>query len=350
MTIPARTPAFRWGLIGPGKIAGQFAGALKVVENSNLHAIAGRNGPRSEAFARCHGVPLCYDNHSELLNDPDIDAVYIATPHRFHFELARDCLLAGKPVLCEKPLAVNMHEARELIELSRRHGVFLMEGLWTRFLPIYDEVNQWLVAGKIGEVTSITSTFGFTFPRKLDDRLLNPDLAGGALLDLGVYNLAMSQWVFGTQPVSHSIDGQLGETGVDEHSAVSLMYSGGRCSKFEISMIKQLDNDLVIQGSGGYIRVDAMFWSATRATLVQRGTSNSALFSTSITRELRGNGLEYEIEAAQRCIKEGSIECSTMSHAHTLETMKLMDALRQDIGLSYDFEHSGMGQVLSEES
>ena len=200
--ITNSSSALRWGIIGPGRIARQFAGALQVVDNSCLQAIVGRNKSKAERFARDHGAAIFYDNHIALLNDPDIDAVYIATPHRSHYVLARDCLLAGKPVLCEKPMTVNAREARQLIALSRQNDVFLMEALWTRFLPIYEEVSQWLVAGRIGKVNSITSSFGLVFPRKPQDRLLNKDLAGGALLDLGVYNLAMSQWVFGEQPLS----------------------------------------------------------------------------------------------------------------------------------------------------
>jgi predicted dehydrogenase len=338
MTPFSTIAAFRWGLIGPGKIAGQFAGAIEVIEDSRLLAVVGRDRSRAETFCQGHGVPRCYDTHLELLSDPDIDAIYIATPHRFHFDLARDCLLAGKPVLCEKPLTVNARESLELIELSRRHGVFLMEALWTRFLPIYDDINQWVLAGKIGEPTSITSSFGFAFPRNLGGRLFNPELAGGALLDLGVYNLAMSQWVFGSQPVSHVVEGYLGQSGVDECAVATLMYSHSRSSQFEISMIKELSNDLIIHGTGGHIRVHPMFWSATRATLFQEGKSTAAPLSTSVTREFRGTGLEYEIEAAQCCIRSGAIECSAISHADTLKTMQLMDALRHDMGLSYAFE------------
>ena len=300
--------------------------------------MASRDKIRAERFASDHGAVVAYGNYEALIADPAIDGIYIATPHRFHYEQARGCILAGKPVLCEKPLTVNARESLELIELSRRHGVFLMEALWTRFLPIYDEINQWLVAGKIGEVTSITSSFGFSFPRNLDDRLLNPDLAGGALLDLGVYNLAMSQWVFGTQPVSHTIDGYLGQTNVDECGVATLIYSHGRSSQFEISMIEELPNDLTIHGSSGHIHVHPMFWSATSATLFQRGKSTGAPLSTSITREFRATGLEYEIEAAQRCIRTGAIESSVIPHADTLKTMQLMDALRHDMGLSYAFE------------
>ena len=329
-------PVFRWGLIGPGRIAGQFARALNAIENSCLQAVAGRNRRRTEKFAREHGVATCYEDYRELLDDPLIDAIYIAAPHRFHHELTRDCLLAGKPTLCEKPLTVNAREAGELIELSRNSGVFLMEALWTRFLPIYEDVSQWLVAGKIGEVTSISSSFGFKFPRDTSDRLLNHDLAGGVLLDMGVYNLSMSQWVFGGQPVKHTVDAFIGDTGVDEYSDTILEYPDGRCSRFSNSMVRQLSNDLIIHGSGGHIQIHPMFWSATRATLVAGGNNKGV--SVSSVREFRATGMEYEIEAAQQCIRRGLTECPTISHDNTLETMQLMDALRRDMGLSYRFE------------
>jgi len=328
----------RWGIIGPGRIAGEFARALQVVEDSCLHAVVGRNKPKAEKFARDQGAALSYDSHNALLDNPDIDAIYIATPHRYHYELARDCLLAGKPVLCEKPLTVNARESQSLIELSQEHGVFLMEAMWTRFLPIYEDISQWLVSGKIGNVQSITSSFGFDFPRDPHDRLLNHELAGGALLDLGVYNLAMSQWVFGVQPIRHAIDGSIGETGVDEHNEIALGYCNGRTSTFSISLKNQLDNDFIIQGDSGYIRVHPMFWNATAATLVVRDEKRCSPRSTTITRELRATGLEYEIEAAARCIRSGLTECPGMPHSNTLGTMQLMDSLRCDMGLTYAFE------------
>lgn len=328
----------RWGIIGPGKIAEEFAQALQVVEDSCLHAVGGRNKPRAKKFAHDHGAAHSYDSHYALLDNSDIDAIYIATPHRYHYELARDCLLAGKPVLCEKPMTVNARETQSLIALSREHDVFLMEALWTRFLPIYEDISQWLVSGKIGNVQSITSSFGFVCPRDPHDRLLSHDMAGGALLDLGVYNLAMSQWVFGVQPIRHAIDGNIGETGVDEHDEIALGYCNGRTSTFSISLKKQLDNDFIIQGDSGYIRIHPMFWSATGATLVVRDKNRGSPRSTTITRELRATGLEYEIEAAARCIRSGLTECPDMPHSNTLETMQLMDSLRLDMGLTYAFE------------
>jgi predicted dehydrogenase len=328
----------RWGIIGPGKIAGEFAQALQVVEDAHLHAVAGRNKAKAAKFAHDHGARLSYDSHYALLDNPDIDAVYIATPHRYHYQMARDCLLAGKPLLCEKPLTVNSREALSLIELSQKQGVFLMEALWTRFLPVYEDISQWLLSGKIGEVQRITSSFGFVFPRDPQDRLLSHELAGGALLDLGVYNLAMSQWVFGIQPTAHTIKGYIGDTGVDEHNEITLDYSRGRQSTFTVSLQAQSENDFTIHGERGCIRVHPMFWNATQATLFVRDRSITSPRSTTIHRPLRATGLEYEIEAAARCIRTGLAECPAMPHRDTLATMQLMDSLRSDMGLTYAFE------------
>lgn len=333
--LPA-TPYFRWGLIGPGRIAGQFAAALAAVDSSCLQGVVGRNKHKTHGFARKYGARSCHAALPGLLEDPEIDAVYIATPHRYHFELARDCLLAGKAVLCEKPLTVNASEAQQLIELSGRTGVFLMEALWTRFLPIYDQVRQWLVAGQIGSVSSINSSFGFVAPRKPHDRLLDHAMAGGALLDLGIYNLSMSQWVFGVEPTSHAIAGYLGETRVDEHNEVTLSYGDGRSSKFVCSLTRQLANDFTIHGTSGSIRIHEMFWGATQASLLTGLRSGSRALT--ICRPFRATGLEYEIEAAQRCIRTGMIECPDIPHNSTLSTMRLMDTLRHDLGLVYDFE------------
>jgi predicted dehydrogenase len=338
MNAISTTSTLRWGLIGPGNIAEQFAEALTVIPGSRLHAVAGRSKHKAEQFAQDHGVEFYYDSHLALLDDSSVDAVYIATPHRYHFEQARDCLLAGKSVLCEKPMCVNAREAHELIELSRTNGVFLMEALWTRFLPIYEVVNQWLASGKIGTVTSVNSSFGFAIGGNRSGRLFDPALAGGALLDMGVYNISMSQWVFGSNPVGHSIEGVIGGTGVDEHSKTRLKYSGDRWSIFENSLTHKLDNALTIYGTQGRIRLDTMFWSATRATLTPFKSDSVSSPPVSAVRNFRATGLEYQIESAQRCIQSGLIECPEISHANTLDTMKVMDALRNDLGLIYEFE------------
>jgi len=329
---------FRWGIIGPGRIAEQFARGLTVIDGACLYAVASSSKQRAQTFALDHGAPVSYDSYQALYDDPNIDAIYIATPHRFHFQQARECLLAGKPVLCEKPLTVNATEAQELITLSKSTGVFLMEAMWTRYLPIYQQVKAWLDAGKIGSVTKVSSSFGFEFPRNYEDRVLNHELAGGALLDLGIYNLSLSQWIFSDQPTRFSIKGFLGGTHVDEHDEVLLNYSNGRTSDFVISLNKQLSNNLIIKGNAGKIEIDALFANSKKATLTIDRTSTTPKEVICVTEEFRATGFEYETEEAVQCIQQGLIESPRMPHKDTLAIMKLMDQLRKSIGLTYSFE------------
>jgi predicted dehydrogenase len=303
-----------------------------MVEGAVLHAVASRNADRSKAFAQEFHAARAYDSYEALVSDPEIDAVYVATPHRFHCENAMLCLDADKPVLCEKPLTVNAAQAKDLVEKARTKGLFLMEGLWTRYFPIYHQVRQWLDRGEIGQVRLLTSTFGYETPRDLQDRLLNPDLAGGALLDIGVYNIAISQWVYGKNPQSFTAQSYLGETGVDELTTVNLHYDDGAASQFTCSFRVQTTNDFWIYGTEGHIRIHQMFWDTTRATLVASGRE------LTVTRPFRGTGFEYEIEEAVRCIRQGKLESPAMPHAHTLANMELMDGIRAQIGLRYSFE------------
>lgn len=323
---------FRWGLIGPGRIAHNFARGLAVVSDSRLEAVASRDPARGAEFAAQYGGARVHASYQALIADPAVDAIYIATPHSFHAETIRACLEAGKPVLCEKPLTVNAAQADALFALARARGVFLMEALWTRFLPVYSEVRAWLEAGRIGEVRLLASSFGFKAPRNMEDRLLNPQLAGGALLDIGVYNLSISQWVLGRNPESFSATGYVGETGVDEQLAATLDYGHGLMSQFHCTIRTDTANDFHIYGSEGSIRIHPMFWGATTATL------RNAAEETTLERPHRASGFEYQIEEAQRCIRAGLLESSTIPHADTLATIKLMDALRGHMGQRYPFE------------
>lgn len=323
---------FNWGIIGPGRIAHNFAKGINVIEDANLYAIASRNKQRAEEFAKVYNSNKIYTDYSELINDPAVDAVYIATPHRFHFDQVLLALNAGKPVLCEKPITVNARELQELIETATENKVFLMEALWTRYLPIYKKVKDWLDNGEIGEVKLINSTFGYVFPRDLDDRQLNHELAGGALLDLGVYQVAMSQWVMGKDPNTFSVNAYLGKTNVDEFTAVMLEYDNGVTSQFSCNFISKNENDFIIYGTRGHIRIHEMFWGATKATLYTE--------SKTITENcpFRATGFEYQTEEAINCIRNNKLESSIMPLDQSLENMKLMDKIRSAIGLKYSFE------------
>lgn len=323
---------FKWGVVGPGRIAQQFAEGLKVLEDAALYAVASTNADRAAAFAGKYGGEKTYSSYEALVSDPQVEAVYIATPHRYHFEQAMLCLNAGKPVLCEKPLTVNAAETRQLIETSRAKKVFLMEALWTRCLPIYTQIREWLEAGVIGEVKLLTSSFGFAVPKTPDDRWLSPELAGGTLLDMGIYPISVSQWVTGQEPTTFSVQANLGSTGVDELTAVMLKYPNGVVSQFNSNFLVKNQNDFFIYGTLGQIRIHPAFWGASSATLSTEGQE------LTVTKPLTGGGFEFETAEAMRCIRAGLLESPRITHAETLANLELMDKIRAEIGLKYPFE------------
>jgi predicted dehydrogenase len=323
---------FRWGILGPGRIAHRFAQALEEAEGAKLQAVASRSAERAREFSQSYGAPGAYDSDEALASDPSIDAVYIATPHRFHHAQARLCLEAGKHVLCEKPLTVNAAQAADLIQLARSKDLFLMEALWSRCLPVYRQVRAWLDSGEIGDIKLVTSTFCFRPERDPSDRKFNHELAGGALLDLGVYNVSLSQWAIGSDPTAVSARAQLGDTGVDELTAVTMTYPRNVVAQFTTSLLFDAVNDLTIYGTDGLVRIHPKFWESTGATLTVGGKDVVA------TLPFRRNGFEYEIEEAMGCIRRGRQESQDMPLAATLANLKTMDQIRDQIGLRYSFE------------
>lgn len=323
---------FRWGILGPGRIAHRFAQALEAVEGARLVAVASRSAERAREFAQRYGITSSYDSDEALAADPNVDAVYIATPHRFHHAQARLCLEAGKPVLCEKPFTVNATQAADLIQLAQAKGLFLMEALWSRYLPVYRQVREWLDARQIGDIRLLTSTFCFRPERDPSDRKFSHELAGGALLDLGVYNVSTSQWAIGNDPSAIVALAMLGDTGVDELTTAVLAYPGDVVSQFTCSFLMGAANTFTIYGTDGFVRIEADFWSSTRATLSIHGKESVA------TLPFRRNGFEYEIEEAMSCIRRGKAESEEMPLASSLANMKTMDQIREQIGLRYSFE------------
>jgi len=245
----------KWGIIGLGKIAEKFAIALASTENSVLHAVASRDLLKAQSFSSKFNVPESHGSYEAMLDSKDIDVVYIATPHNLHFENAKACLSAGKHVLCEKPFTVRADEAEELFRLAREKNLFIMEALWTRFLPVFRHVFEWLEGGEIGTPSFLDSSFGFVSCEDYHARLFNPGLAGGALLDIGTYNIDISQWILKKNPVEVYADAFLGQSGVDERTSVILKYSDGEASQFTCSLRCNLPNDFTIYGKKGSIRI-----------------------------------------------------------------------------------------------
>ena len=324
--------SFKWGIIGPGRIAKKFADAVWKIPGASIYAVASRSSNDPEQLKRTFHAEKYYSSYEELAADTEVDAIYIATPHRFHYENTRLCLEAEKAVLCEKPLTVNAKQADELFRLSQLKQIFLMEALWTRFLPIYGQVRQWLDAGEIGIIRNTESSFGYIAPRDVKDRLLNLQLAGGSLLDIGVYDIALMQWVLRKPPQTITAVGQIGETGIDETVSTIMSYENGVFAQFTCSFQAQMLNQFVITGTDGIIIVHSNFWESTQASLIKNGKTRT------IKRLFEINGFEYQIEATMRAVQEGTLDCPQMTQKDTLANMRTLDTIRQQIGLRYPFE------------
>ncbi|MEJ2759332.1 MAG: Gfo/Idh/MocA family oxidoreductase [Anaerolineales bacterium] len=315
---------------GPGRIAEKFADDLQAVPGAEIYAIASRSG--GHAFASKFDVPVIYDHYQDLAEDPSVDAIYVATPHPFHFENAQLCLEAGKPVLIEKPITVTAQQAESLIELARSKKVFLMEAFWTRFLPVYQTIRTWLDSGTLERVVTLHASFCFTGKEDEQDRWLNPELAGGTLLDVGIYPISVFQWILQENPIHVQALAALGKTGVDTTLSVQMQYPGGAMAQFFTSFEIKSRGQMSIYGTRGAIHINDDFHGATMATLVANGKE------TSINEGFRAGGFEYQIEEAMDCIRQGLVESPRMSHADSLANIQLMDAIRAQIGLKYPFE------------
>ena len=321
----------RWGLLGLGRITRDFINDLFLVEGCEVAAVASRSTPKAAEFAAEFKVPKFYGSYADLFADPDLDIVYIGTPHNTHAELSIAAMDAGKHVLCEKPLAVNQHQVRQMIGAAQQNGVFLMEALWSRFNPSIAESLDLVKEGAIGEVNYINADFSFAAKLDVDGRLLNMDLAGGALLDVGIYPLFLAYSVFG-KPREILATGRFHETGADIQTSIVLKYENGVAQAMG-GLVSTSDMVGRIYGTRGSILFEPWWHKTQGYSLVVDGNLKKVSLPTP------GNGFTYEIEECLRCISEHKIESDRWSHTDSLELMGIMDEVRRQIGLIYPFEH-----------
>jgi predicted dehydrogenase len=326
---------FGWALVGPGNIARRFAGALRGIEGARLAAVVGRDATRAAAFAAewAPGAGSGTDLTAALAR-PDVHAVYVCTPHPHHATAVRTALEAGKPVLCEKPLTPSAAATRPLVDFARTKNLFLMEAVWTRFLPIYATVRHWIADGRIGAVRAMQSSFLLDRPPKPGDRRHTAALGGGTLLDIGLYNLTVSRMVLSGAPVQRfDVQAVKNDEGVDTQLQALLDFGDGRFSQFVCGWFTTGPNAFLILGERGHIVVHGGFWEATAATLTVTGEA-----PRTVEQSFRVNGFEYEIEEAMRCIRAGLAESPLLPTAESLAVVELMDAMRARIGVRYPFE------------
>jgi predicted dehydrogenase len=324
--------SFNWAILGPGHIARKFAEDLKLVPGARVHAVASRSLDRAQTFATEFGAAHAVGSYEELLTVPGIDAVYVATPHSEHYAHAGLCLNGGLPVLCEKAFTQNAQQAQELVELARAKGVFLMEAFWSRFFPAIMQALELVRAGRIGEVKHLVADFGFITDYKPEGRLFNPALAGGSLLDIGVYPLFISKLFLGTPATVRAV-ATPAPTGVDQNCAMALAYNSGATATLFSTIAATTENRCVLYGTLGQLQLSGRFHAATGVQLRLTGAAPEE-----IPYPISGYGYHFEAAHVQECLAQGLTESPLLPLSFSLELMELLDAVRAQIGLRYPGE------------
>ncbi|WP_089941343.1 Gfo/Idh/MocA family protein [Candidatus Entotheonella palauensis] len=353
----------RWGMLGTGRIAQLVARDFRLVPDAELLAVASRELTRSQAFARDHGIAKAYGSYEDLLQDRDIDVVYIATPHMRHHDDALASIHADKAVLCEKSFTLNAREAKAVIHAARSRGVFCMEAMWMRFIPLMREVKTRVEQGEIGEITHLKAAFGYPGRFDPNHRSFNPHLGGGSLLDRGIYPISLAFYLLG-RPASIDSQANIGPSGVDMTSDYHFHYDSGAEAVLGSSCRVYRAAEATIRGTAGEIHIHAPFLRPHRITVRPRGRAGGKSRGFSRTRVYQGvkrkldrglsalggsgdwfqrfpgHGYQFELEAVTHCLQRGELEHETMPLSETLAIMEVMDKLRQQWGLVYPSEQS----------
>jgi len=328
---PRTAPPIRWGILGAGGIAAVFASAVNAHTRAQLVAVGSRNRDRAERFATAHGIPTVHTGYRGLVEDERVDAVYVATPHSEHLEHALLAIAAGKHVLVEKAFTRNAGEAEQVFAAAREAGVFVMEAMWTRFLPHVDALHQVVDAGEIGEIINVSADHGQYFAFDPKSRLFDPNLAGGALLDLGVYPVSFAHDFLGV-PDSIQAVGQLTETGVDGQISIVMTYGERTQATLMTTLWAKSPTTAEITGTEGRISVAGNFYGPS-SFRVQRLDGRVWTFDKPSEK-----GLQYEAAEVARRVAAGDVESPRMTWENTLEVMRTMDTVRAQVGVVYPGE------------
>lgn len=323
------TQVIRWGILGTGKIAKAFATALRETPDAKLAAVASRSVDSATKFGQEYGAERFHGSYQALADDPGVDVVYIATPHPMHHENALMCLRAGKALLVEKAFTVNRRQAEEIVALAREKQLFVMEAMWSRFQPAIVEARRLVEAGEIGVISNIQADLGFMADVGPDHRLFNPELGGGAMLDLGIYPLSVSSFFLGGVASVKAIS-ELGSTGVDVQTNFVLRHEGGGLSSCAASLSARTGATLTVCGSKGFLRLHSRFHHTEDFTIELNDGSRREIH---LPRQ--GNGYPHEAMEVNRCLRQGLLESPSMPLDETLALMGVMDEIRAQTGVRY---------------
>ena len=319
------------GFIGAGRIANTLASTMARMEDVNLYAVAARDLGRAQAFAAQYGFDKAYGSYEEMLQDPNVELVYIATPHSHHAEHMKLCIAHGKNVLCEKAFTLNAAQARQIAALARERGVYVAEAIWTRYMPSRAMINEVLASGIIGNVTALTATL--CYPVAYKERCIRPELAGGALLDVGVYCLNFALMHFGDDIERMDSSVRMTDTGVDGQESITLHYRDGRIAVLTAGILSRSDRKGIFYGDKGYIIVENI---NNPQSISVYDLTDTLVKKIQVPAQI--TGYEYQIREAMARIRAGETESASMPLDTTIAVMERMDALRKDWGLIYPME------------
>ena len=307
---------------------------MAATKRGQLYAVASRNAERAKAFAEQYGAPHHYDSYEAMMQAPDLDVVYVATPHSFHSEHSLLCLNHKIPVLCEKPFAMNALQVQKMMEAAKEQDTFLMEALWTRFLPSTRKVLSLIQEDAIGAVHAVKADFGFNSALNPKTRLVDPALGGGSLLDIGIYPVFLAQLILG-KPVDVKAFARLGPTGVDEELGMLLQYEGGPIAHLHSSLLSRTKTEAFIYGTKGTIHLHTFWYKPTSMTLLLNGERPK-----DIPLEYTGNGYNYEAEAVMDCLDKGLKECPDLPLSFSWDLIRLLDRIRKEVGVVYPVDET----------
>lgn len=322
---------FSWGILGPGGIAQAFAKDLAFIEGHTIGAVGSRSLTTAKSFANTFGG-TAYGSYEELVADSSIDAIYVATPHPAHHDNVILALNAGKPVLCEKPFAVNAQQAQAMVDTAAKNKVALMEAMWARFLPHYAKVREIVASGVLGPILSIHADHGQRLADQGIARLVDPQLAGGALLDLGIYPISFAHMILGN-PSSITSTAVMTDRGVDAQTSMIFSYDNGAQAVLTTTMIEQTPCRAVVAGLHGWLEIDRTFYNPASMRVILNDGSVTEYPST-----YTGHGLREQAESFKQLVQSGSLESKILTWKDTVDIMKSMDTVRSQIGLKYPFE------------
>ncbi|WP_299242365.1 Gfo/Idh/MocA family oxidoreductase [uncultured Aquimarina sp.] len=320
---------FKWGIIGCGKIAHKFAEDLMTIQNAILYAVASRDLKKAKDFGKTYNVYSCYGSYSELVTNPEIDIIYIATPHVFHLENTLMCLTHNKAVLCEKPFAMNIKQVEEMITVAKNNNTFLMEALWTYFLPHYKYALNIIQSKELGEIKSLKADFGFASTYNPENRVFNKKLGGGSLLDVGIYPLFAALTILG-YPEEIEANATFNEDGIDEKCSMLLFYKNDIQASLQSSITEKTNTEAIIELEKGTIIINSRFHEPSSVTIIRNGISKLHEFTTNT------NGYSFEAIHVQEMLEKGNIESTVMTFDKSLQLIHLLDTVRDKINLHYE--------------